>query len=225
MIPPAGADPRGRPMTSGWDQPAYRQPSPGTGGRPATTQPYPVSPGHPSNPAANKLTKQHPQQYAKPQPSPPFQQGYGPSEYGQPVQAQPGRDYGPRMSSIPPAEQYGHGRPPSAAPPSRLDSLPLSPSGNPRPQGGPGGSVGAPRPYANRPDLVDQPGRVGSAPPSSQPRPQQKPSPAPSSATMPPPKKQTTGQGPATFEAMGIPKGKDDSDCVSYVSLSFYVSC
>ncbi|KAH9236259.1 hypothetical protein K456DRAFT_1833108 [Colletotrichum gloeosporioides 23] len=229
MIPPAGADPRGRPMTGGWDQSGYRQPSPGSGpgSRPATTQPYPVSPGLPSNPAMNKLTKQNTQQFAKPQPSPPFQQGsYGPSDYGQPAQAQaqPGRDYGPRMSSIPPAEQYGYGRPPSAAPggmPPRTDSMPLSPSGQPRPQGGPGG---APRPYANRPDLVDQgpPGRVGSAPPSSQPRPQQKPSPAPSAQTMPPPKKQATGQGPATFEEMGIPKGKDDSDCVSLALLLLF---
>ncbi|KAF6821406.1 chitin synthase activator [Colletotrichum musicola] len=222
-IPPAGSDPRARPVTGGWEQPGsgYRQPSPGPpGGRPATTQPYPMAGGLPSNPAANKLSKQNPA-YAKPQPSPPFQQGgYGPSDYGQPAApAQPGRDYGPRTSSIPPAEQYGYGRAPSAAPP-RTDSMPLSPSGNPRPQAGPG-PAGGPRPYANRPDLAEQgpPGRVGSAPPSSQPRPQQKPSPAPSAATVPPPKKQPTGQGPATFEEMGIPKVKDDSDCVSFAEF------
>ncbi|KAF6812566.1 chitin synthase activator [Colletotrichum sojae] len=229
-IPPAGSDPRARPVTGGWEQPGsgYRQPSPGPpGGRPATTQPYPMAGGLPSNPAANKLSKQNPA-YAKPQPSPPFQQGgYGPSDYGQPAApAQPGRDYGPRTSSIPPAEQYGYGRAPSAAPP-RTDSMPLSPSGNPRPQAGPG-LAGGPRPYANRPDLAEQgpPGRVGSAPPSSQPRPQQKPSPAPSAATVPPPKKQPTGQGPATFEEMGIPKVKDDSDCVSFAvfTSSSYVA-
>ncbi|TDZ19739.1 Chitin synthase regulatory factor 4 [Colletotrichum orbiculare MAFF 240422] len=218
-IPPAGADPRARPMTGGWEQPGngYRQPSPGLGARPSPTQPYPMSGGLPSSPAPNKIVKQNPN-YAKPQQSPPFQQGsYGPSDYGQPAgPGQPGRDYGhgPRTSSIPP-DQYGYGRPPSAAaPPARMDSLPLSPTGNPRPQAGPG-PAGGPRPYANRPDLVEHgPGRVGSAPPSSQPRPQQKPSPAPSAATMPPPKKQTTGQGPATFDEMGIPKVKDESDCV-----------
>ncbi|OLN87630.1 Chitin synthase regulatory factor 4 [Colletotrichum chlorophyti] len=209
MIPPAGSDPRGRvPVGQGA---GYRQPSPGTpgtGGR----QPYPMSGGLPSNPAANKLVKQNP--YANPQPSPPIQQGnYGPSDYGQPAQpAHPGRDFGPRTSSIPPEQQYGgYGRGANGQPP-RVDSMPLSPSGNPRPQAGPG-PAGAPRPFNNRPDLVEQgqPGRTGSAPPSSQPRPQQKPSPAPSAQTLPPPK---TSQGPATFEAMGIPKGKDESDCI-----------
>ncbi|WYZ43070.1 hypothetical protein EsH8_VI_000769 [Colletotrichum jinshuiense] len=210
MIPPAGLDPRGRVPVG---PPAgYRQPSPGPGARMSAGQPYPVSGGLPSNPAANKLSKQNP--HVSPQPSPPFQQGgYGPSDYGQPAQqVHPGRDFGPRTSSIPQDQYGGYGRGAGGAP-QRVDSLPLSPSGNPRPQVGPG-PAGAPRPFPNRPDLAEQPGRTGSAPPSSQPRPQQKPSPAPSAQTMPPPKKQTTGQGPATFEAMGIPKGKDDSDCI-----------
>ncbi|CCF36966.1 hypothetical protein CH063_00246 [Colletotrichum higginsianum] len=92
--------------------------------------------------------------------------------------------------------------------------MPLSPSGQSRPPQAGTGPAGAPRPFPNRPDLAEQPGRTGSAPPSSQPRPQQKPSPAPSAQTVPPPKKQAAGQGPSTFEEMGIPKGKDDSDCI-----------
>ncbi|KAJ0297837.1 hypothetical protein COL5a_011115 [Colletotrichum fioriniae] len=199
MIPPAGSDPRGRVPVGG---PAgYRQPSPGPAARPPG-QPYPAAGGLPPNPAANRPPKQSP--YPNPQ-----QGSYGPSDYGQPTPppAQAG-NFGQRTSSIPPEAQYGYGR---GAAPHRVDSMPLSPSGNPRPGPGP---AGQPRPFPNRPDLADQPGRTGSAPPSSQPRPQQQPSPAPSAQTMPPPKKQATGQGPATFEAMGIPKGKDESDCI-----------
>ncbi|OHE98514.1 hypothetical protein CORC01_06135 [Colletotrichum orchidophilum] len=210
MIPPAGSDPRGRVPVGA---PAgYRQASPGPAARPPS-QPYPAVGGLPSNPAVNRPPKQN--QYANPQQSPSFQQGsYGPSDYGQPTPppAQAG-NFGQRTSSIPPEAQHGYGR---GAASQRIDSMPLSPSGNPRPGPGP---AGAPRPFPNRPDLADQPGRTGSAPPSSQPRPQQQPSPAPSAQTMPPPKKQTTGQGPATFEAMGIPKGKDESDCVSKAAL------
>jgi TPR repeat protein len=72
------------------------------------------------------------------------------------------------------------------------------------------------------------PGRVGSAPPSSQQRPNQRPSPSPSTAsaaTAPvqsptQPHGKQSGQGPATFEEMGIPQGKNESDCVS-LNLSF----
>ncbi|KAK1673097.1 hypothetical protein BDP55DRAFT_232233 [Colletotrichum godetiae] len=197
MIPPAGSDPRGRVPVGG---PAgYRQPSPGPAARPPG-QPYPPAGGLPPNPAANRPPKQNPY--------PPQQGSFGPSDYGQPTPppAQAG-NFGQRTSSIPPEAQHGYGR---GAAPQRIDSMPLSPSGNPRPGPGPA----QPRPFTNRPDLAEQPGRTGSAPPSSQPRPQQQPSPAPSAQTMPPPKKQPTGQGPATFEAMGIPKGKDESDCI-----------
>jgi len=210
MVPPAGADPRGR--VSVGPPSGYRQPSPGPAPSLSTAQPFPTSGGLPSNPAANRLAKQNP--YAKPQPSPPFQPGsYGPGDYGQPspLPAQPG-GYGQRTSSIPPEQYGGYGRGGGGAAPSRVESMPLNPSGHPRPQAGPG-PAGAPRPFPNRPDLTDQPGRTGSAPPSSQPRPQQQPSPAPSAQSVPA-KKPPTGQGPATFEAMGIPKGKDESDCI-----------
>ena len=56
---------------------------------------------------------------------------------------------------------------------------------------------------------------MGSAPPAQVQRPpENKPSPAPSAAsaaTAPP----RTGKGPATFEDMGIPQGKQEGDCVS----------
>ncbi|KAJ0166603.1 Chitin synthase regulatory factor 4 [Colletotrichum tanaceti] len=211
MILPAGSDPRARVPVG--PPSGYRQPSPGPAARPSTTQPYPMSGGLPPNSATNRLTKQNP--YANAQSSPSFQQGsYGPSDYGQPapLPSQPG-GFGPRTSSIPPEQHGGYGRGGGVVP-QRIDSMPLSPSGQSRPPQAGNGPAGAPRPFPNRPDLAEQPGRTGSAPPSSQPRPQQKPSPAPSAQTVPPPKKQAAGQGPSTFEEMGIPKGKDDSDCI-----------
>jgi hypothetical protein len=49
-----------------------------------------------------------------------------------------------------------------------------------------------------------------SAPPSSN------PTPKPPAAAAPPAKK-----GPKTFEEMGVPQGKTDSDCVSPFLLAF----
>ncbi|KAJ4168212.1 hypothetical protein NW765_016898 [Fusarium oxysporum] len=75
------------------------------------------------------------------------------------------------------------------------------PGGPGGPHGGPGGPQGGPT----------GPPKTGSAPPSPFQRPDNKPSPAPSAATAPPPK---AGKGPATFEDMGIPQGKQEGDCI-----------
>ncbi|KAM7197157.1 hypothetical protein V8F20_006706 [Naviculisporaceae sp. PSN 640] len=136
--------------------------------------------------------------------------------------------------------------------PERFDSMPNS-SGHARlPSGGSGGGVGGGGlPVKPRPGLADMTmsGGRSSAPPAQM---QGRPAPAstpsfasstpsvasttklpghggPSPSPRPPakptdhPDGKTMGQGPATFEEMGIPQGKNDSDCVSilFLVLSF----
>ncbi|TPX12778.1 uncharacterized protein E0L32_000955 [Thyridium curvatum] len=233
----------------------YRQPSPG---RPASEyaappqqqqQPYdhqqqqvplrkPLGPNAGNAPVAdptrNKLTKNQPN-LGKPQPQFPPAGGAG-GGYGggpQPQPAQPGRDYGPRTSSVPrPAaadnsyDRYGglpsqqSIRPVSgmaAHRPDRVDSLPAQI---------PGGGQAAARPVGGRASHLDtSPGRA-SAPPSGGGggRPAMA-SPPPASTMQGGGKagkagkqqqqqqQQAGGQGPATFEEMGIPQGKGDDDC------------
>ncbi|MBE3043791.1 hypothetical protein IMZ48_14700, partial [Candidatus Bathyarchaeota archaeon] len=141
--------------------------------------------------------------YGGPQGPRDAQPGWGPrtsSRPGQPPgQGQPGR---------PQADAYG--RTPSGGPPPRMDSMP------PGAQGGHPGAQGA-HPGA-RPRLDNGPGRVDTAPPGPQ-KPAKRPpmsSPNPSTASAPAkPNQGSKGQGPATFEEMGIPQGKTDGDCVS----------
>ncbi|KAJ8126390.1 hypothetical protein O1611_g7248 [Lasiodiplodia mahajangana] len=66
-------------------------------------------------------------------------------------------------------------------------------------------------PFKDRPAPLDQGGR-SSVPPSSHGAPSPAPS-TPTSTAPTPPKPAKTG--PATFEQMGIPQGKQDDDCVS----------
>ncbi|KAI4861234.1 hypothetical protein F4820DRAFT_434378 [Hypoxylon rubiginosum] len=239
-IPPAGMDPnRGRPVSAGWapQVPAgYRQPSPGPrgrGGRPVTGQydqrpplseysqrPGPGPAAH--NPGPNRLTKQ------------------GPSKQGPPPGQFPTGGYG-RESSLPPSHApgpristgaYDHpGRPSPGMPsPTMSGGLGLRPGSMPMAGGlppvGPGGarvSSGGGRPgvpLKERPGAAEQMGRssappqharpaVTSPPPTSSTPGSAASAPVPSSK--PPPKQ---GQGPATFEAMGIPPGKSDDDCI-----------
>ncbi|KAH6608855.1 hypothetical protein Trco_002201 [Trichoderma cornu-damae] len=131
--------------------------------------------------------------------------------------------YGPRTSSRPgpdgysdPQQHHNPGNPAAAAGghyPERVGSLPPQGAGPGRVNtGGPPGPQGpgnGPRPG---------PGRVGTAPPGPAPqRPEMhSPSPAPSAASAPAkPTKAAGKQGPATFEDMGIPQGKQEGDCVS----------
>lgn len=91
-----------------------------------------------------------------------------------------------------------YGRQPSGAYPPRNQSMtPSSGPGRPSPGTSPRPPVGG-----------APPGGPMSAPPSSN----STPKPAAAAAT-PPPKK-----GPKTFEEMGVPQGKTDSDCVSSIS-------
>ncbi|KAI0165089.1 hypothetical protein GGR52DRAFT_557440 [Hypoxylon sp. FL1284] len=237
-IPPAGMDPnRGRPVSTGWapQVPAgYRHPSPGPrgqGGRPVPgpydQRPPPsaydqrLGPGPAAqNPGPNRLTKQ------------------APSKQGPPPGQFPGGGYGPRDSHIPPSHAPGpristgaYDHPGRAS--STLSSPTMSGGLGPRqgsmpmgglPQGGPGGgrmsSAGRPVPVPSkeRPGAAEHMGRSSAPPQNSRPA---FSSPPPTSSTpassasapvsKPPPKQ---GQGPATFEAMGIPQGKSDDDCI-----------
>ncbi|KAL1844089.1 hypothetical protein VTJ49DRAFT_4941 [Mycothermus thermophilus] len=233
---PAGGDGRGRPVSSqpgmpgggGWDpQAGYRRPSPGPGPQGQWQSPppqgpgprYGPGPGGPGGPGGpmppdgrNKLQKQNPNLPPQPQ-SPPF-----PS----PGTPQPGPGYGrggPPGSGGYPPNPYGPGPGLPSSP--NMNVRPSQQQAQPRPgPGGPGGPPG-------------QQGR----PVSQVPSPQQRPSPGPAVANRPPtavggaggqggggrpaqqqnlahPDGKTMGQGPATFEEMGIPQGKSENDCV-----------
>ncbi|KAK0384248.1 hypothetical protein NLU13_8336 [Sarocladium strictum] len=103
--------------------------------------------------------------------------------------------HGPRTSSRPQSEM-------PVARPERLSSLALDPRLQQRP------STTQPRPLPNQ----GGPGRMGT-PGGLQSPPAHKPTPPPAVTTAPAPSSKPS-QGPATFEAMGIPQGKQDSDCV-----------
>ncbi|KAF2972020.1 hypothetical protein GQX73_g1502 [Xylaria multiplex] len=225
-IPPAGTDPNyARPSSAGW-QPqvpgGYRQPSPGPrpqdfyppgadyNQRPPSSQ-YDRPGGLPAQPGPNRLSKMAPPGGAG-RGGPLPQSGYGRRESSLPA----GHAPGPRIAATgapagSPAMSGGLGPRVGSIPPGGL------PQGGPRPNSGgrpgpgpgpgPGPSTGIPP--NDRPIAMDQGGR------SSAPPPQGRPSPAPSSAASAasaPPK--PVKQGPATFEQMGIPQGKQDDDCV-----------
>ncbi|KAF5027165.1 hypothetical protein F66182_738 [Fusarium sp. NRRL 66182] len=207
---PGGAgrpDPRNRAASTGWEgaqqAPAGRpSPYPDDGQRPGSSGQYSAGGG-----SGGRLQK------------PPTSGQYSPGLQGPQSQNYerfsrvPGASGRPeRLSSLPQNQQQQQPPHPSDARPPRTSSAQpqaamvaggAGPGGRPSPgpfggpQGGPqGGSTGPPR--------------TGSAPPSQFQRPENRPSPAPSAATAPLSK---GGKGPATFEDMGIPQGKQDSDC------------
>lgn len=239
QAPPHGVG-RGRVASMGWEPQGpggYQQASSGPvahapysnndmHARPASAQPYPTG-----GPAGNRLQKPPPNQpYGGPVGGPPPQHQGGIPPGG----VDPGRNYGPRISSRPVSEVplqhtpynepsqgvHGHDRY-SRVPggphghPERLGSLPPQQDHMQSrvPIGHPQGSVGLAGPV--RPPA----GRVGTAPPGQfqgQRPDQHSASPAPSTASAPAkPSKAPPGKGPATFEDMGIPQGKQDGDCVS----------
>ncbi|KAH9431705.1 hypothetical protein MCOR02_008992 [Pyricularia oryzae] len=220
----------------------YRQPNTSPAGYGA--DPYPQGPPQMSgaggplsppmgDPSRNRLTKQPPGP-GQPSYSPQGSPGYPPPMANSAV---PGRDYGPRTSSRPTSDAYdmrdmrqnmppAAGRPMSARP-DRYDSLPQQ-------QGGGYGGGRTPQQLKDRPSHMNHmdPGRQ-SAPPGQHGggRPSPSPSSVPSfsSAQSAPPGRKPVGggagdggaaankpapQGPATFEEMGIPQGKNDGDCV-----------
>lgn len=204
-------DPRGRIVSAGGPG-AHRQPSPGpaspTGAHPPR-DPY----GRPASGAPYPPQQQH-------------GQGRKPATGGPipPAGTNPGRGgYDPRMSQQAPSP---HGHPGAGRPGPGHDRLGALPQHQQRhshvPQGGPHGGGRPPMGPGPGPGHMGGrggPDRVGSAPPAQQmQRPESKPSPAPSpapsAATAPVSK---PSKGPATFEDMGIPQGKQDGDCVSLI--------
>ncbi|KAI0475170.1 hypothetical protein GGR56DRAFT_501002 [Xylariaceae sp. FL0804] len=118
---------------------------------------------------------------------------------------------GPRTGSIPPAGMPHGGPSPRTGTPS---------SGGPRtgtPSSGPGGRAGVTLSDRPMPPQLDMQGRASAPLPVAQGRAGMG-SPAPSvasNATAPAgPVKQSSKQGPSTFEQMGIPQAKKDDDCV-----------
>ncbi|KAI0880441.1 uncharacterized protein GGS22DRAFT_174875 [Annulohypoxylon maeteangense] len=222
-LPPAGMDPnRGRPVSAGWQPQVagdYRQPSPGRAqGRPVTGQfdqrPPPgaydqrLGPAQPNT--HNRLTKQGPPPGQFPQ------AGYGQRESSLPLPHAPGS----RISANP-YDAGGRGMPsPTMSGGIGGPHNNSFPQGG-LPQGGPGGgrisSAGRPGiPLKERPAPLDNVGR-SSAPPQqgrpavASPPPATTPT---SAASAPASKPAAKPSGPATFEAMGIPPGKQDNDCV-----------
>lgn len=198
LHPHAGPpDPRGRIVSAGPQGPGgFRQPSPG-----------------PASPTAAHYGRDS--GYGRPPSS------QAPYPKVPPAGTNPGRGYDPRMSQqAPPQGQERFSQVPGVAGrPDRMNALPQQQQRISRVPV----EAGRP-PMASPPGQAPPPGpgRVGSAPPAQAQRPDSKPSPAPtpppSAATMPaskPGKAPPPGKGPATFEDMGIPQGKQDGDCVS----------
>ncbi|CAP49303.1 uncharacterized protein PODANS_5_6280 [Podospora anserina S mat+] len=204
-IPPVGMPPIGDPTRQRLQKPNPNAPPPLTQGPPPGQYP----------PAGGKYP---------PQGSSGLQPGrdYGPPGGGRPNQRPVSDAYGPQGGY----DRYGAGPPAAAAgrvplpnpnlrpDAHRVESMPAS--GRPVPNNGrpvsshahDGGRASAPPGGATAARPSPGPGTPGST--ASGPRP---------AAGRPPvktdhPDGKTMGQGPATFEEMGIPQGKNDGDCV-----------
>ena len=208
LIPPAGMDPnRGRPASAGWGGPqgpqGYRGSHPGDQHRSQSAvydQRLPVGPG-PNNPAPIRHNPHGPSQNHYPPGG-----SYGPSggaPYGQQRQSSqhPQDNYGGRGSAntsmASPTMSGGAGPGPriaSARPPQLPQIQDLGLGGN-------GGRSSAP-PSQARPNMPSPAGSTSTAASAAT---------APAGPPKPKPK-----PGPATFEEMGVPQGKVESDCVSY---------
>ena len=215
-IPPAGTVPVGDPTRS-----RLQKTNPGYG------KPQPALPPPNQYPAAG---------YGPPEPTS-AQPGrdYGPRTSSRPVS----NTYDHYGAGPPPPANSGRIPLANAAShrPERVDSLPVAPlhpnHGNP-----PGG--GSLPPKTRLSHLDASPGRSSAPPTQGNSRPSSSHSPGPSVTSQvsaasttnlpghgarPPrqaslhPDGKTTGQGPATFEEMGIPQGKNDNDCVSFLCL------
>ncbi|KAF7562132.1 hypothetical protein G7046_g2014 [Stylonectria norvegica] len=216
---------RGRPGSAGRGRPGSAQPYPGQGGPPGQGPPgqrlqkqqpmpgqFPPAGAYPSQPPRTSSRTGPP-----PEPLPPLNNSQATSQNYERFSRVPGAAGRPeRMSSLPPGQMPQQQQKPQPQPPAKQqhDLRPQPPQLDPRQsssQADPRQSRAASA-QPGRPPIASPggPGRVESAPPSQFQRPESKPSPAPSAATMP----TKPGKGPATFEDMGIPQGKQDGDCV-----------
>lgn len=155
-------------------------------------------------------------------------------DYGARTSSRPASDTYDRYGSVQPARL-----PLAGTPAVRPDSLPPPGQAHNRlPSAGAAGGRPSPGPINMRPGHMDPAAGRSSAPPSQAGRPAPSPAGSHASTTSLPgqqfgarpggaggggavaaaaarPSGKTTGQGPATFEEMGIPQGKNESDCVS----------
>lgn len=175
--------------------------------------------------------------------------GYPPQGGPAPAPVQPGRDYGPRpVAGVRPVsdsygpsggyDRYGAvppaaGRPPQPsmhAPASNPNlRLPHGPGAGPnRPMshidpGGPGRASAPPAAQQQQHNVRPGVGQPHGAAPSPGPAVVGAPRPGgggrPAGNVTAHPDGKTMGQGPATFEEMGIPQGKNEGDCVSLFLL------
>lgn len=206
---------RGRPGAEDqWQQPPYPQndqrygaASVGPGIVPAGTMPV----GDP--PRGGRLQKPNPNMPGLPSSPRPTTGGFGTA----------GGSGNRTVSS-----NYGYDRQGPSSPPAS-GRVP-TPTGSPANGGNLQAPAGGPaRPVSQTDSSPAVAGRA-SAPPAQNARPSASPGPAPSQRPggRPPPSDmvhpdgKTFGQGPATFEEMGIPQGKTESDCVGS-SLTFMV--
>ncbi|KAK4148597.1 hypothetical protein C8A00DRAFT_47586 [Chaetomidium leptoderma] len=218
-----------------WQQPPPPQHDPRYGA--ASVGPGIVPAGMPiGDPTRTRLQKPNPNTQGPPPGQYPMGGGYPPQGAGGPPGGQPGRDYGPRpgAGNRPVSDSYGpagydrYGAVPPAAvgrvpvpaasqpnlrPPAGRVSAPPGAAQNVRPGPSPhAGAASSPGPAVaggHRPPPGGPGAGPGGRPPAA----------AASAGNISHPDGKTIGQGPATFEAMGIPQGKNDGDCVSPFSF------
>ncbi|KAK3301551.1 uncharacterized protein B0H64DRAFT_41793 [Chaetomium fimeti] len=222
-----------------WQQPPPPQHDPryGAGGPGIVPAGMPVG-----DPTRTRLQKPNPNLQPTPQGPPAGQHRMGGGYPGGPggPGGQPGRDYGrPGANNRPVSDGYGPAGGGSPHPPAAAGRVPVPAASNPnlRPQHGvAAGSGGRPMSHvdaglAGRTSApqTGQNARPGPSPAgaTSSPGPAtagQRPPPAssgaggaggkPAAGNISHPDGKTIGQGPATFEEMGIPQGKTEGDCV-----------
>jgi hypothetical protein len=205
-LPSGPGGPPGYRQQGGYSQPSPGGPHQGGPGTPHTPQGGPgmpppqgvnigyMAPLDPRNEQRGRLQKAGNPNMGKPQPPPPMNPDAPP----------------PRKSSrTPGAPPSGHNSRTSS--PSQYGGQPTGYPGNP--QSGYGGRMD---PMPNRQNV--RPSQDSRPPPSSgsKPPPKQTGGPAAGAAAARP-GQQPPGKGPKTFEEMGVPQGKGDSDCVSAV--------
>lgn len=223
-----GSAGRGRPVSSqpgvggGWDAQAaagYRRPSPGPGGQwqqPPHGQHDPRYGDH----GRGRLQKPNPNLQPTAQGGPPMGGGQPGRDYGRPVSdnygAAPGGydRYGPAPPGSPGRPPTGGpgspGLHPSHAGPSARPVSHVDPGSGGRSSAPPAGANGRPGPPSS---TASSPGPAANQ--QRPPPPSTRPSGA-SSTNLVHPDGKTMGNGPATFEEMGIPQGKNENDCVSF---------
>ncbi|GAB1317220.1 Chitin synthase regulatory factor 4 [Madurella fahalii] len=222
---------RGRPVSSqpgagGWEPqvpPGYRKPSPGPAGQMQQPPPPPQHDGRfggpipVGDPTRTRLQKPNPNQQGPLPPAGSYMSGAGGGYAGGSPTGRPG-------PAARPVSDYGHGPGGGydrygAVPPATAGRM-TAPANNNGPSLRPPVGGGAGRPVSHI--EAGATGRSSAPPAQSNVRPTPAPQ-RPSSgaggrpsapADLKHPDGKTMGQGPATFEEMGIPQGKTEGDCV-----------